>query len=142
MEEATRYTLDQFLTYFSEETKARFSFENCDPDRLIFVTPAYIIPYLTYIKENKRVFQTALKHLGTMGFDAYYARMFRFIFDPILERFHISQANRQYVMKFYLTGITAIAMEWLKNGCNDSMETICEIIMSCTVGDYAKSKNK
>ncbi len=139
--EATRYVADQFLTYFAEDKKIAFDPRECPAERLIFVSSDYIIPYLTYIKENQRIFQTSLKQLGAMGFEAYYSRMFRHIFDPILERFGVEPSKRQYVMKFYLTGITAIAMEWLKNGCRESIDAICEIIVECTVG-YREIREK
>ena len=57
--------------------------------------------------------------------------MYRYIFDPILERFGYSEQSRPYVMKFYLSGITAIVMEWIENGCEDDIDTMSEIITYC-----------
>jgi len=37
-------------------------------------------------------------------------------------------------MMFYLNGITAIIMEWLKDGCSKSIEDISAIIQSCIYG--------
>ncbi len=135
LNEATRYVLDSFLSYFNEK---RVDISTSDTNDLVFVRSEYILPYLTFIKENQIVFKTALKSLGTMGFGTHYERMFKFVFNPILERFGISADQRRYVMRFYLTGITAIVMEWLEGNCAEPIEKICEIIIQCTTGVYEK----
>ena len=132
LQETTRYVLDGFLSYFSfdkEGMTARFSERS--PEELVFITPKYILPYLTFIKDNRRIFKTSLKEFGSMGFGRVYERMYRYIFDPILERFGHSEQSRPYVMKFYLSGITAIVMEWIENGCEDDINTIADIITYC-----------
>ena len=135
LKETTKYILDSFLTYFSVDTKSiAYKYNNCELKDLVFITPQYLIPYLTYIKENQKVFKTAIKHLGTMDFQKVYDKMFKFIFNPVLERFSFPEREREYVLKFYLTGITAIVMEWLKNDCEESMDDISRIIIQCVIG--------
>lgn len=135
LEETTRYITDSFLSYFpSEEQKIFHQFENSELKDLVFVTPKYLSPYLTFIKENQRVFKTALRHLGSMGFDSVYSKMFKYIFNPLLARFDFPESEREYILKFYLTGITAIVMEWLDKDCADDIENIIRIIINCVVG--------
>ena len=135
LQETIQYITDSFLTYFSvDKNEVAFNFENSDLNDLLFITPEYVFPYLTYMKENQRVFRTSLKHLGAMNFDALYERMFCYIFNPILERFSFPENERKYIMKFYLTGITAIVSEWVTKGCEDSIEDISRIIWKCTIG--------
>ena len=134
LREATQYIIDGFLTYFSVDHKEiTFNFENNDLNELLLITPEYILPYLTYMKENQRVFRMSLKHLGTMNFDIVYEKMFRYIFNPILERFRFPENERRYVMKFYLTGITAIVFEWISQGCEEPIEDIGRIIWKCVI---------
>jgi len=134
LRETTQYILDSFLTYFSvAQNKRSFDFENDELNDLLLIKPEYVMPYLTYMKENQRVFRTSLKHLGTMNFDIVYEKMFRYIFDPILERFRFPENERKYIMKFYLTGITAIVFEWISTGCKESTENICKIIWKCVI---------
>ena len=143
LQEATRYVLDEFFKYFVEyNAGTSLNPEKSELSELVFVRPEYVVPYLTYIKENQRVFKTSLKHLRMMGFDSYYEKLFLYVFNPILERFNVPASERQYVMKFYLTGVTAIAMEWLKNGCSDPIDTISDIIIKCASRQYEqKGKN-
>ena len=133
--ETTKYLLDSFLSYFSIDTKNIVNrFAECDLQELVFVTPKYLSPYLNFIKDNRQVFKTAIQQLGTMDLERVYKKMFLHIFDPVLSRFEFPEKERTYVMKFYLSGITAIVMEWLDGNCQNSIEEITKIIVDCTIG--------
>ena len=135
LDEATQYLLDDFLSYFSEDTKSiALNLKNCKLHKLIFICDKYLTPYLTYVRDHKEVFGTALLHNQTFGFEDVYKRMFEHIFDPILERFRYPAHNRQYVMLYYLNGIHAIVMEWLRNGCDRPISELSEIISICIYG--------
>ena len=133
--ETTKYLLDSFLSYFSVDTKNIVNrFAECDLQELVFVTPKYLSPYLNFIKDNRQVFKIAIQQLGTMDLEGVYKKMFLHIFDPILSRFEFPEKERTYVMKFYLSGITAIVIEWLDGNCQNSIEEITKIIVDCTIG--------
>lgn len=135
LNETTKFILDSFLTYFSVDKQSiTDKYANCELQDLVFITPEYLTPYLTFIKENQRIFKTSLRHLGSMNFDKVYNKMFEFIFNPVLDRFKFPEHEREYVLKFYLTGITAIVMEWLKNNCKEPIEDITRIIIQCVIG--------
>ena len=133
--ETTRYLLDDFLTYFSINLQSiSLNLENCELRDLVFVCDEYLSPYLRYIKDHKEVFGTALLHNKTFGFEDVYKRMFDNIFNPILERFCYPPNNRHYVMMYYLNGINAIVFEWIRNGCDMSVQEIAQIITICIYG--------
>lgn len=135
LKETTQYITDSFLSYFSvEKQNIANQFINCDLKDLIFVTPEYLSPYLTFIKENQRIFKTSIKQFGSMDFDSVYNKMFKYIFNPVLSRFDFPENDRVYILKFYLVGITAIVMEWLENDCSEKIENIIRIIIDCVVG--------
>lgn len=135
LEETARYLIDDFLTYFGEDMEdVPYRLTNCELSELNFICDKYLTPYLTYIRENKEVFSTALSNRKTLGFDAVYKRMFENIFDPILERFHYPNEDRKYVMIYYLNGITAIIAEWLKDNCSRAISDISGIIQACIFG--------
>lgn len=138
LEETTAYLIDTFLSYFSSDTASIVNhFSTCDLFRLNFISEEYLSPYLSYIKNNRRVFSTALTHTITFGFDRIYQQMFEHIFDPILDRFHYPQEHRSYVMLFYLNGIHAIISKWLNENCERSVEDISSIISECIFGQPA-----
>ena len=135
LEEATKHIMDSFLSYFSVDMKAITTrYSECDLKELVFISPEYLTPYLTFIKENKRIFKTAVNQFGTFGFENVYDRMFKYIFGPILTRFHFSEKEQSYVMKFYLLGITAIVMQWVENNCADDIDFITQVIIDCIFG--------
>ncbi len=135
LNETARYLLDDFLAQFTTDKKSFLKLKDRNLDELIFVCDKYLTPYLTYIKDNKEVFKIALAHYKTLGFDDVYKRMFESIFNPILDRFEYPSNVRQYVMMYYLNGINAIVLEWLRNGCDKSVNEISEIISVCIYGN-------
>jgi len=135
LNETTRYLLNDFLSYFSTDTKAiAYNLKTCELNELVFIGDKHLTPYLTYIKDHKEVFSTALLHNKTLGFEDVYKRMFENIFNPILDRFNYPANNRQYVMMYYLNGINAIVGEWLKNDCDKPIKEISKIISVCIYG--------
>ncbi len=135
LDETTRYLLDDFLSYFTTDVKSvAFNLESCDTEELIFICDKYLGPYLTYIKENKEVFSTVMQHNRTFKFDDVHKRMFENIYNPILNRFDYPAENRKYVIMYYLNGINAIILEWLKADCDRTIKEISEIITVCIYG--------
>lgn len=135
LNETARYLLNDFLSYFSDETQSiALKLTECELSELMFICDEYLFPYLTYIKDHKEVFATVLLHNKTFGFEDVYKRLFENIFNPILDRFDYPLKDRQYVMKYYLNGINAIVSEWLKNGCDKTIGEISEIISVCIYG--------
>ena len=135
LEEATSYLVDDFLTYFPFDLqKDEIDFAACDLNELNFVCDKYLIPYLTYVKEHKEVFTACREHAVTLKLEEVYGRMFKRLFDPIMERFHYPREARHYAIRYYLTGINAINMEWVREGCKTPVEDVARIIRSCVLG--------
>ncbi|MBR5309607.1 MAG: TetR/AcrR family transcriptional regulator [Oscillospiraceae bacterium] len=135
LKETTAYVLESFASYFAVDAQSISSqFESYNPDELVFIDEKYILPYLTYIKENKKIFMAVLSKPGTFETNTIYQKLFDDIFNPILEKFHYPKEDRHYVMMFYLNGITAIISEWIKEGCEKSMEDIFLVIHYCIFG--------
>lgn len=131
LNETAKCLINDFRSCFPTDT---IDLVGCDQNELIFVCDKYLTPYLTYIKDHREVFSTALSHNKTLGFEDAYRRLFDNIFNPILDRFHYPTSDRQYVMMYYLNGINAIILEWLRNGCDKSIKEISDIISVCVFG--------
>jgi AcrR family transcriptional regulator len=136
LKEATQYILDRHFSYYDMDKRdLAKKLEQGSREDLIFVTHDYLEPYLTFIKENKRIFKLAIKQFHVMNMDNVYERLFKYVFEPIPIRFHIPEAERAYVIKFYLTGVFAVVMEWLDRDCEQDTETIIRIICDCVLGE-------
>ena len=135
LSEVSKYLIQGFLSYFpGDVSNVSLRLKECSLEELNFITEEYLNPYLSYIKENRRVFLTVLSHGVNFNFEGIYQTMFEHIFNIILDRFHYPEGNRKYVMFFYLNGINAIVIEWLKNDCNKSIEQVSDIIKNCIFG--------
>ena len=136
LKETTRYIIDKHLAYYEiDKQRMVIQFENCRREELLFITDKYLRPYLTFIKDNQRLFKVSIKQFNSLNMDEVYGRMYKHIFNPILDCFHVPDNKRAYVMKFYLTGIFAVVMEWLDNNCADDMETVAGVITDCVMGE-------
>lgn len=93
-----------------------------------------LLPYLAYIRDNRHVFSAVLSHPSTFRFEDIFQKLFDDIFNPIMERFRYPAQDRKYVLMFYLNGLTAIVQEWLKDGCQKSLEEVSGLIRLCIFG--------
>ena len=95
---------------------------------LMLYTPEYSKPYLTFIKENKRSFMVALQHQELFKVDYTFGKLYEDIFEPIMLRFKIPNEEKKYVIKYYMSGIHAIIIEWIKGGCIEEIQFIANLI--------------
>ena len=136
LKETTRYIVDKHLTYYEiDKKRMSLQFKTHKREDLLFITDEYLVPYLTFIKNNQRLFKVSIKQFSALNMDEVYGEMFQCIFNPILEYFNVLEKERAYVIKFYLTGIFAIVMEWTDKNCSDDMSTIAKGITDCVMGE-------
>ncbi len=134
--ECTRYIMDDFfesmpdyMNNFPDKIK------NCTLKELFLVTPEYLTPYLTYIKEHKKLFRLSMEQASTLQMENVFHYFCDKILVPVLERFKVPRENMNYMIAYYVNGLTAIIMTWIKNDCKDSYEHIIKIICAC-VGNH------
>ena len=132
LDETMEMMNQRFLSYFPQEEEAVLGdMEHRELNDLVFVTQEYLLPYLRFIQDNKKVYRAAFRNPSSMQANARYGVLKQRILDPILERFEIPAARRPYYIAYYVEGIAAIVKEWLRQDCGDSVEMIAAIIESC-----------
>ena len=132
LDETMEMINQRFLSYFPQQEEAVLGdMEHRELNDLVFVTQEYLLPYLRFIQDNKKVYRAAFRNPSSMQANARYGVLKQRILDPILERFEISAARRPYYIAYYVEGIAAIVKEWLRHDCGDSVEMIAAIIESC-----------
>ena len=132
LDETMEMINQRFLSYFPQEEEAVLGdMEHRELNDLVFVTQEYLLPYLRFIQDNKKVYRAAFRNPSSMQANARYGVLKQRILDPILERFEIPAARRPYYIAYYVEGIAAIVKEWLRHDCGDSVEIIAAIIESC-----------
>ena len=132
----------RFLSYFPQrEEEVLGNMESREREELVLVTREYLLPYLRFIRDNKKVYRAAFRNPGSMQAYARYGELKQHILGPILERFEIPAAHRPYYIAYYIEGIIAVVKEWLRQDCADEVEMIAGIIESCVRprdGSYEK----
>lgn len=122
----------RFRSYFpQQEEEVLGNMGSRERENLVLVTREYLLPYLRFIRDNKKVYRAAFRNPSSMQAHTRYGELKQQILGPILERFEIPAAQRPYYMAYYVEGIIAIVKEWLRQDCADEVEMIADIIESC-----------
>lgn len=132
VEETTNYINNKFLNYFNEGTIGIIDKIKTAPlEELLLIEKKYLTPYLTFVKENKKIFKAAFNNPNGMKASSRYNHLKKYIIIPILERFNVSKKEQDYLITFYINGTMSIIKEWLKNECKDDITDIENIIIKC-----------
>lgn len=135
LEEAIDYIGKKFVERFPEQPDNFTDLIPAAPaEELKLLNEKYLTPYLSFVKENKRIFNTALSFPHRMKSDESYDNLKNFVLFPILEKFNVKESERPYLVAFYISGIVAVIKEWLSGGCKESIADIGQIIMRCVDG--------
>lgn len=131
--EALQYLMDTFLECFDSNTESTIEkIKNAPKEELIFVTEEYLIPYLSFIKKNRRIYKAAFENQAFES-EKKYKSLYKYILEPILERFHYDKKEQRFVAKFYICGINGIIEEWMKTDCVEDIEEIGQLIMKMVI---------
>jgi AcrR family transcriptional regulator len=139
--ESAQHIIDRFVAAMPHDTQ---EFLEKLPERpveeLYLITPEYLVPYLTYVKEHRRVFRTTVEQASALRMTDAYEALSRHVFLPILNRFGVSAADREYLMAFYISGLMAIINRWLQADCQDSIEHIISVMQTCITRGARQAK--
>ncbi len=130
--EVVEFINESFSGYFSDELVNNLNdISSVDKKELFLITLDYLLPYLKFVKDNKLIFQTAIKRFGLLRQDDFFVSILnRFIF-PITERYHMPSERAKYVVNFYIEGMIAVIKRWIRNDFVESEDEIAEIIIGC-----------
>ena len=126
--ESARHVNERFMQYFTQDTGMFKKISELPLEELNLVTPAYLTPYLTYIRDNRALFGTVLRNYSVLQMDKNWDDLNTYIINPILERFNVPESEREYLLTFYVEGVFAVIKKWLAGGCEDSVERMAGVI--------------
>ena len=125
--------------YREQEVLDREKIDSCSLDELVLITPSYILPYLQFVKENIRIFNAALSQPKTLRVRTIFNQLFDDYITHIMARFDIPEKDRRYMLTYYLSGINAVIMAWVRNECKEETEYIANLLIEC-VRPYRNGK--
>lgn len=126
--EATAYINEEFQKSFAIKS---FNIEGRSTDELYLITDEWLVPYLNFIKENRRIFSVIHKRTSLFNVDKTYNFFFANVFSPILKKFGVDEGKHEYIMTYYRHGLIAIILKWIDGNCLDPVEKIVEILKEC-----------
>lgn len=135
LDEATNHFFDNFYEQMHNAGKTKKnvkdSIVNNDKDSLMLVNDDYLRPYLTFIKENKKIYQASYKSPMISSSKRQYEMMYNEYFKPIMDIFKIPLPRQKFIFNYHFQGLLAIIKCWVDDGCKESVDEICEIITFC-----------
>lgn len=133
----------QFFSCFPEgEADIKSKIKNNQKQDLIFITPKYLLPYLRHVKENKVVYQVSVKYPTLMQSIEKYKYLQDKILFPIFNNFNIDDKDKKFISAYYIKGVFAIIEEWIKSGCEEEIDKICDLIIGCVRPFEIKNEDK
>ncbi|MCM1545539.1 MAG: TetR/AcrR family transcriptional regulator [Clostridiales bacterium] len=131
LQETQNYIMDNFLKSFGGKSMPK-DLTAVPKEELNFISLEYLVPYLKFIEENKRVFKVYMQNLHNFDSNVTSEFFLNEVFVPILKKNGVTDKTAaDYMMRYYLMGITAIVAEWVKRDCGDDILFLCEIINTC-----------
>ncbi len=130
LQETIEYTMSRMYGRFHGGTA--FNIEkiaSSPPEDLVFITSEYLVPYLDFVKENKRFFSAAVSQPVPMRSYEIFNAMYDSIFNPILSRYNVSERDKKYTLGFFVNGTWAVIMAWIQDDCKDEISHIAELII-------------
>ncbi|MDE5556572.1 MAG: TetR/AcrR family transcriptional regulator [Ruminococcus sp.] len=97
-------------------------------DELYFMTDEWIIPYLNFVRENKRIYKAIHENSTAFGVEKAFSDFLGKVFSPILSMYGVPKEKHEYIMTFYRHGLVSIIMKWIDNDCIERPEFIMDII--------------
>ena len=138
LSECIEYVGNKVNKKFSNKVINKQVIKNSQLEDLLLITPEYLLPYLEFIKENKAIYKIAYSQPNVLHEKSVVNHLYKNIFEPILDRFLVPKNEQKYMMSFYLSGLGAVMIEWIKNDCKEEVQTIVNILTKClNLGDMS-----
>ena len=91
LQETVEAVYKDFFGRFGAEGAESIDIDDKDDEKLFLVTPGYLMPYLNFVEENRKLFYLMYEKNEMMGAEKTYETWFQNIFGPILTRFGVPE---------------------------------------------------
>ena len=101
------------------------------PNDAIFIKYEFLIPYLEFVKRNKRILKTIHSKPEIFKNDSIYNKLKQEVFYPALNKFNVKENEKPYLLEFFTRGVSGIVNTWIGLDCKDPIEEIAKLIVDC-----------
>lgn len=128
--------LQEALAYITKRFKEKFKSYVAEKELnpltdLMLITPKYIVPYLEFLKEYRKVYMASLNNPKVFKADLYTDKALSQVILPILKQYNVPQSEQKFVLAFYVGGMHDLVFAWVKGGCKEEIDFVCSVMMKC-----------
>ena len=113
LEETIKNLNAKFINSFNVQVPLKIN----SPQDAFLITNDFLVPYLNFCKENKRVLRLVNQKPQLFQNKESYQKMYNLIFYPAISLFVNNENERIYYLEFFTQGIAAIVHKWLEFDC-------------------------
>lgn len=117
----------QFVSTFNVSTPIKIQTKK----DAFLITDEFLIPYLNFVKKNKRVLKLIHQKPQLFQSNSAYKKMYDDIFYPAISLFEKEENKKIYYLEFFTGGVSSIIRKWLKMDCITEIEDLVWIIKKC-----------
>ena len=126
LEETITNTNIKFQDAFDNKTINPISLSK---EELFFIKEEELMPYLNFVKENKRIYKLMFKYSYIFKGEVQLKRFYDDLFSIVLDKYGVAKQERDYVFAYYTNGIVSIIQKWLENDCNEDISFITNLMI-------------
>ena len=97
-------------------------------DDLFLINDKYLIPYLTFIKENKKIYKLIHRKPHLFNTKEVFINLYKDFFSKILDKYCIETKEQEYVFVYFSFGLVSIIEKWIEKDCEDDIYFIANIM--------------
>lgn len=125
--------LIETIEMINRRFQAAFDNEVIEPskkgkDELFLISDKYLIPYLNFIKENKKIYKLIHDKPYIFKKQQTFQKIYDELFSVILDKYGVSKEEKEYIFVFFSFGLVAIIQKWIENDCKDEIPKMAEFI--------------
>ena len=124
LQETTSMIMNLFLSSLPSEVSSEAS---ALQDQYL-TTEKYLIPFLNFVKENKRIFHLVALYPDLFHGSSTYHKLEKKIFYPILSQMNVPENEKKYVLEFYFKGTMSLIYKWIEGDCKEDVSFIASLI--------------
>lgn len=105
--------------------------KNGKAEEAVFITEEFLVPYLNFVKKNKKILQIIHKKPALFNNDGIYKNMSAEIFFPVLAKFDVPKEEIPYRLEYFTRGVAGIVSKWVELNCETPIDKIVNLIVDC-----------
>lgn len=142
LEEVLFNLSSSFAKRFESIGAASLDIPRASLEDLYLIRDKFLVPYLEFIRENKKAYKAIRGNPSLFRAKSTYEKMFKDIFTPILIRFGTEERWHKYLMDYYMSGLSSIILDWVRNECDIPIPELADFIKGIVERKATVSKQK